>query len=128
MREIWRKHGRALRFAAENRPQLTDIQDEYVHLLVARYPDAHFEFYPGSRAKLRVRYGFGLICSCARRRPGAGSLVASRHDPKHGKPGCYPLELGKRRILVNGQVRPGIWRPLQVSLQHGRAAVVHKLF
>jgi hypothetical protein len=35
-----------------------------------------------------VRCGFGRICSRAGRRLGAGSRVASRHDPEHGKRGA----------------------------------------
>ncbi len=60
--------------------------------------------------------------------PGAGSRVAYRRDPKHGEPGRDPLELGGWRVPGDGQVRPGVRRPLQVGSQHGRAAVYRKLF
>jgi hypothetical protein len=52
-RGLWREHGRALRFVAENRPRLSDIRDEYVSLLVSRYPDARFDYYPGRGANVR---------------------------------------------------------------------------
>ena len=52
-RGLWREHGRALRFALENRPRLADIREEYVGLLSSRYPDAGFQYYPGGRTNLR---------------------------------------------------------------------------
>ena len=52
-RQLWRAHGRALRFTLEHRPRLSDVREEYVGLLAGRYPDAYFEYYPGSRANLR---------------------------------------------------------------------------
>jgi hypothetical protein len=47
-----------------------------------------------------VRCGFGRICSRAGRRLGAGSRVASRHDPEHGEAWRQPLKPHERRILV----------------------------
>ena len=52
-RGLWREHGRALRFVAENRPRLSDIRDEYVRLVASRYPDARFDYYPGRGANIR---------------------------------------------------------------------------
>lgn len=52
-RGLWREHGRALRFALENRPRLSDIRDEYVGLLASRYPDASFDYYPGRGTNIR---------------------------------------------------------------------------
>src|SRR5918997_2724458 len=44
-----------------------------------------------------------------------------RRDPEHGEPAHHPLEVGQRRVLVHGDVDPGIRRPPQVGLQDGRA-------
>ena len=46
-----------------------------------------------------------------------------RHYPEHGEAWCQPLELRERRILVDWHVRASVRRPLQVSLQHGSAAI-----
>src|SRR6266545_3436786 len=53
---------------------------------------------------------------------------APRYDPEHWNPRRHLLELGKRRILVNGQMRPRARCPLQVGLQHGRTPVRGHLF
>jgi hypothetical protein len=39
--------------SSENRPRLSDIRDEYVALLLSRYPDARFDYYPGRGANVR---------------------------------------------------------------------------
>lgn len=52
-RGLWRTHARALRFALEHRPRLSDVREEYVRLLADRYPDAYFEYYPAGRTNLR---------------------------------------------------------------------------
>src|SRR5262249_2972457 len=46
-----------------------------------------------------------------------------RYDSEHGKLCGYPLELRKRRILVNRQMRPRTGRSFQVRLQHARTLV-----
>jgi hypothetical protein len=40
----------------------------------------------------------------------------------------HPLEFGQRRVLVDRQVRPGIGRSLQVSLEQGRTKIRRDLF
>ena len=46
-----------------------------------------------------------------------------RHDPEYGEPVCQPLKLFERRILVDWHVGASVRHPLQVSVQHGSAAV-----
>lgn len=53
-RELWRTHGRALELALAHRPQLDDIRDQYVALLMERYgEDAHFNYWPARRGSTR---------------------------------------------------------------------------
>ena len=63
---------------------------------------------------------------------GAGVTVRSRHiprhNPEHGETVRHPLKLGQGRVLVHGDVRPGVRRPPQVGLQHSRPPINRDLF